>query len=63
MDKRLIGLTLGGKDGYISGSELWASMKHGYKLGFGMKDNSGYALSTNKEAIGNRIMNLTECLI
>ena len=27
MDKRLVGLTGGGRDGYISGSELQANMK------------------------------------
>lgn len=27
MDKRLVGLTWGGRDGYISGSELRANMK------------------------------------
>ena len=65
MDKRLVGLTWGGKEGYISGSELQANMKRmdtSYALEWKTITNP-LALSTNKEAISNATMNLTESSI
>ena len=48
MDKRLVGLTWEGRDGYIAGSELQANMKR-MDTSLGMKDNSESALSTNRK--------------
>lgn len=62
MDKRLVGLTRGGREGYISGIELQANMKR-MDTSLGMKENSESALSTNKEAISNATMNLMESSI
>lgn len=65
MDKRLVGLTWGGRGSYISGSELHANMKRmdtSYALEWKTITNP-LALSTNKEAISNATMNLTESSI